>query len=141
MAGGFWKVVSCQPAADRARTTASVESRGPSRVKPPLLSSTRVQRTALTTTNPSDTIPIGNIPPCKSSPARPHPGCGRPAAGILHQDPSGTWRPPDDEERKQLATLREAGRLRRIKRLANALIEGVPVREYEENQHDHPCRV
>ena len=30
---------------------------------------------------------------------------------------------------KQLAALREAGTLRRIKRFANALIEGVPVRD------------
>ncbi|MGO8900254.1 MAG: DNA methyltransferase [Isosphaeraceae bacterium] len=43
--------------------------------------------------------------------------------------PSGTWRPPDKEEAEQLAKLREAGTLRRIKRFANALIEGVPVRE------------
>jgi hypothetical protein len=43
--------------------------------------------------------------------------------------PSGTWRPPDDNERKQLATLREAGTLRRIKRFANALLDGVPVRD------------
>lgn len=42
---------------------------------------------------------------------------------------SGTWRPPDDDERKQLAKLREAGTLRRIKRFANALIDGVPVRD------------
>jgi len=43
--------------------------------------------------------------------------------------PGGTWRPPDDDERKQLAALREAGTLRRIKRFANALIDGVPVRD------------
>ena len=43
--------------------------------------------------------------------------------------PSGTWRPPDKEEGEQLAELREAGTLRRIKRFANALIEGVPVRD------------
>jgi DNA modification methylase len=42
---------------------------------------------------------------------------------------SGTWRPPDKEEAQQLAELREAGTLRRIKRFANALIEGVPVRD------------
>lgn len=40
---------------------------------------------------------------------------------------SGTWRLPDREEGQQLAKLREAGTLRRIKRFANALIEGVPV--------------
>jgi hypothetical protein len=43
--------------------------------------------------------------------------------------PSGTWRPPNDDERLQLATLREAGTLRRIKRFANALVEGVPIPE------------
>jgi DNA modification methylase len=43
--------------------------------------------------------------------------------------PSGTWRLPDKEEAEQLAKLREAGTLRRIKRFANALIEGVPVRD------------
>ena len=42
---------------------------------------------------------------------------------------SGTWRLPDKEEAQQLAELREAGTLRRIKRFANALIEGVPVRD------------
>lgn len=41
----------------------------------------------------------------------------------------GTWRLPDKEEAQQLAELREAGTLRRIKRFANALIEGVPVRD------------
>ena len=43
--------------------------------------------------------------------------------------PSGTWRLPDDEEGEQLSNLREAGTLRRIKRFANALIDGVPVRD------------
>lgn len=43
--------------------------------------------------------------------------------------PSGTWRPPDEDERKHLAMLREAGTLRRIKRFANALIDGVPLRD------------
>jgi DNA modification methylase len=42
---------------------------------------------------------------------------------------SGTWRLPDKEEGEQLAKLREAGTLRRIKRFANALIDGVPMRE------------
>lgn len=42
---------------------------------------------------------------------------------------SGTWRLPDKDEAPQLAKLREAGTLRRIKRFANALIEGVPVRD------------
>jgi len=43
--------------------------------------------------------------------------------------PSGTWRLPEKEESDQLANLRAAGTLRRIKRFANALIDGVPVRE------------
>ncbi len=43
--------------------------------------------------------------------------------------PSGTWRLPDKDEAQQLAKLREAGTLRRIKRFANALIDGVPVRD------------
>lgn len=43
--------------------------------------------------------------------------------------PSGTWRLPDKDEGQQLAKLREAGTLRRIKRFANALIDGVPVRD------------
>jgi hypothetical protein len=43
---------------------------------------------------------------------------------------SGTWRPPADErEQAQLAALRQTGTLRRIKRFANALIDGVPVQE------------
>ncbi len=43
--------------------------------------------------------------------------------------PSGTWRLPDADEQKLLAALRAAGTLRRIKRFANALIEGIPVRD------------
>jgi len=42
---------------------------------------------------------------------------------------SGTWRPPNDDERAHLAQLRQAGTLRRIKRFANALVEGVPIRD------------
>ncbi len=43
---------------------------------------------------------------------------------------AGTWRPPaDDRERTQKAALRQTGTLRRIKRFANALIDGVPVRD------------
>jgi len=39
----------------------------------------------------------------------------------------GTWRPPaNEEEREQKAALRSSGALRRIKRFANALIDGVP---------------
>ena len=45
--------------------------------------------------------------------------------------PSGTWRLPDKDESQQLAKLREAGTLRRIKRFANALIDGVPVRDQD----------
>jgi hypothetical protein len=51
--------------------------------------------------------------------------------------PSGTWRPPEDAECRQLAKLREAGTLRRIKRFANALIEGVPAREKDRPGSDH----
>lgn len=41
--------------------------------------------------------------------------------------PEGTWRPPlDDEERSQKEALRTSGTLRRIKRFARALLEGVP---------------
>ncbi len=41
--------------------------------------------------------------------------------------PEGTWRPPiNDEERAQKETLRTSGTLRRIKRFARALLEGVP---------------
>ncbi|QQS46114.1 MAG: hypothetical protein IPM66_19695 [Acidobacteriota bacterium] len=43
--------------------------------------------------------------------------------------PGGTWRLPDEDEAEQLAKLREAGTLRRIKRFANALIDGVPIRD------------
>jgi 16S rRNA G966 N2-methylase RsmD len=43
--------------------------------------------------------------------------------------PSNTWRLPSEEEGQQLAKLREAGTLRRIKRFANALIDGVPARD------------
>ena len=49
----------------------------------------------------------------------------------------GTWRPPaDDEERQQKAALRGAGTLRRMKRFANALIHGVPVREQDRPSND-----
>jgi len=41
--------------------------------------------------------------------------------------PEGTWRPPvNDEERAQKEALRTSGTLRRIKRFARALLEGVP---------------
>jgi hypothetical protein len=49
----------------------------------------------------------------------------------------GTWRPPaDEQERQQKATLREAGTLHRMKRFANALIDGVPVREQDRPPND-----
>jgi hypothetical protein len=42
----------------------------------------------------------------------------------------GTWRPPaNEEERAQKEALRISGTLRRIKRFANALLEGVPPHE------------
>jgi hypothetical protein len=43
---------------------------------------------------------------------------------------NGTWRPPaNEQEREQKTALRQTGTLRRIKRFANALIDGVPVRD------------
>ncbi len=51
--------------------------------------------------------------------------------------PEGTWRlPADEQEREQKAALREAGTLRRMKRFANALIDGVPVREQDRPAND-----
>jgi hypothetical protein len=48
----------------------------------------------------------------------------------FYKTTTGTWRPPaDDNERQQKADLRQTGTLRRIKRFANALIDGVPVRD------------
>ncbi len=48
----------------------------------------------------------------------------------------GTWRPPaHEQEREQKTALRQTGTLRRIKRFANALIDGVPVRD-----KDRPAR-
>jgi hypothetical protein len=50
---------------------------------------------------------------------------------------TGTWRPPkDDEERQQKASLRERGTLRRVKRFANALTDGVPVRDKDRPAND-----
>ncbi len=43
--------------------------------------------------------------------------------------PGGTGRRADEQEAAQLAQLRQAGTLRRIKRFANALIDGVPLRD------------
>lgn len=49
----------------------------------------------------------------------------------------GTWRPPaNDEERAQKEALRTSGTLRRIKRFARALLEGVPPAE-----RDRPTNV
>jgi hypothetical protein len=49
----------------------------------------------------------------------------------------GAWRPPaDDAERAQLAALRASGSLRRIKRFAAALLDGVPPAE-----RDRPASV
>jgi 16S rRNA G966 N2-methylase RsmD len=51
--------------------------------------------------------------------------------------PEGTWRPPvNDEERAQKETLRTSGTLRRIKRFARALLEGVPPHD-----RDRPANV
>ena len=46
---------------------------------------------------------------------------------FFFKTPEGTWRPPaNEEERHQKADLRSSGALRRIKRFANALLDGVP---------------
>lgn len=46
---------------------------------------------------------------------------------FFFKTPEGTWRPPaNEEERQQKAALRSSGALRRIKRFANALVDGVP---------------
>ena len=51
--------------------------------------------------------------------------------------PEGTWRPPtNEEEREQKEALRSTGTLRRIKRFARALLEGVPPHD-----RDHPANV
>jgi len=50
--------------------------------------------------------------------------------------PSGTWRLPVTQEAEQLAKLREAGTLPRIKRFANALLDGVPVRDKDRPGND-----
>jgi phage FluMu protein Com len=50
--------------------------------------------------------------------------------------PNGTWRLPNSEEEHQLLSLREVGTLRRIKRFANALIDGVPVRDKDRPSGD-----
>ena len=46
---------------------------------------------------------------------------------FFYKTTEGTWRPPrDEDERQQKAELRSSGSLRRIKRFANALMDGVP---------------
>jgi len=46
---------------------------------------------------------------------------------FFYKTSEGTWRPPaEDEERAAKAALRTTGILRKIKRFANALIEGAP---------------
>jgi hypothetical protein len=46
---------------------------------------------------------------------------------FFYKTPEGTWRPPaNEEERVQKEVLRTSGTLRRIKRFARALLDGVP---------------
>lgn len=55
----------------------------------------------------------------------------------FYKTPEGTWRPPaNEEEREEKAKLRQSGLIRRIKRFANALIEGVPIREKDKPDSD-----
>jgi DNA modification methylase len=55
----------------------------------------------------------------------------------LFKTTDGTWRPPaNEQERKQKTALRQTGTLRRIKRFANALIDGVPVRDKDRPGRD-----
>ena len=50
----------------------------------------------------------------------------------FYKTPEGIWRPPaSDEERHQKAALRASVVLRRIKRFANALLDGVPPAEQD----------
>ena len=87
---------------------------------PPISASTRNTRASTTATSSSSTSrspisPVACWPTgCRNTSSRP------PAA---HGDR------PRREKREQMAALREAGTLRRIKRFANALIDGVPVRD------------
>jgi 16S rRNA G966 N2-methylase RsmD len=49
---------------------------------------------------------------------------------FFYKTPEGTWRPPaNEEERQQKTNLRSSGALRKIKRFANALLDGVPPAE------------
>lgn len=51
-------------------------------------------------------------------------------------EPEGTWRPPANEEEQELkAALRSSGALRRIKRFANALLDGVPSAECDKPEN------
>lgn len=54
--------------------------------------------------------------------------------------PEGTWRPAaNDLERTQLAALRSSGLLRRVKRFANALLQGVPPHERDKPENPITC--
>ena len=55
---------------------------------------------------------------------------------FFYKTTDGTWRPPmNEEEREQKAALRTSGALRRIKRFANALIDGVPPAERDKPEN------
>jgi len=55
---------------------------------------------------------------------------------FFYKTPEGTWRPPANEEEQQLsAALRSSGALRRIKRFANALLDGVPPAERDQPEN------
>ncbi len=55
---------------------------------------------------------------------------------FFYKTTEGTWRPPtNEEERQQKAALRSSGALRRIKRFANALVDGVPPAERDKPEN------
>lgn len=55
---------------------------------------------------------------------------------FFYKTTEGTWRPPaSEEERQQKADLRSSGALRRIKRFANALVDGVPPHERDKPEN------
>ena len=55
---------------------------------------------------------------------------------FFYKTPDGTWRPPaNEEERRQKDDLRSSGALRRIKRFANALLDGVPPAERDKPEN------
>ena len=55
---------------------------------------------------------------------------------FFYKTAEGTWRPPaNEEERQQKVGLRASGALRRIKRFANGLLEGVP--PYEKDRPEN----